>query len=415
VTVGADVFVVKKDDQRTGRETGGVVSRLLTRAMYHSRGIKVMLECGAVGRVTRLIDDDAATMTTMIPKEGERSTIPKKKMSLSDYLREEGVDEKLSLVLMAAADASSKVAAELRRLPLVSDEVVGEGDTINVQGEEQKVMDVRANELFLRALMPCVASMVSEEEEDTVVGYDHGYDDADDGGGGARYAVAFDPLDGSSNLDAAGPTGSIFGVYRHDDDDYASAFAAPPRRSLVAAGYALYSSSAQLVLSVSDHKAAGFALDPDDDDSTYRLTNPRIACPQRGRYYSLNEAREPDWPDGLRRWIHDAKRGRTPSDITHSARYARSLAADFHGTLLGGGGGWCGNPRPHLRLLYEAAPLAFIAEAAGGKGSDGTGDLLDVMPDGLHGRVCCFLGSKLDVEDLEAYGDVQQSEKRYEA
>jgi len=99
------------------------------------------------------------------------------------------------------------------------------------------------------------------------------------------------------------------------------------------------------------------------------LSRKDIKCPNHGPYYSLNEGREPDWPEGLKTWIHDAKRGKTPCGTIFSARYVCSLCADVHRTLLKGG--WAGNPRPHLRLLYEGAPLAHCAEACGGKGSDG--------------------------------------------
>lgn len=405
VTIGADVYVVKKDDQRTGRETRGEVSRLLTKSAYHPRGIKVMLTDGEVGRVTRFVRGNAA-------EEEEEAVVPrgrtddddggkKKKRSLSDYLMEEGLDEILVRVVKAAADASSQVSNELRHLSLVDDDDKeegrgGGGKNINVQGEEQKGMDVRANAIFIEKLKPFVAAMVSEEEEGVIPG--------DAAGLSAKYYIAFDPLDGSSNLDVAAPTGSIFGIYR-------TRFQSSARQSMVAAGYTVYSSATELVLAgLGGKNVASFTLDA--EDGIFRCSRPNVVCPQRGPYYSLNEAREPDWPDGLRRWIEDAKRGRTRAGINYSARYVCSLTADVHRTLLKGG--WAGNPRPHLRLLYEAAPLAFIMEAAGGAGSDGVSDLLDVKPTSLHHRVCCFLGSKLDIEDLESYGNVQQSSKRYE-
>jgi fructose-1,6-bisphosphatase I len=176
----------------------------------------------------------------------------------------------------------------------------------------------------------------------------------------------------------------------------------------VVAGYALYSSATELVISGIGDETVVFTL---DDSNAFRCSRTNITCPDRGPYYSLNEAREPDWPDGLRKWIFDAKRGETPAQMKYSARYICSLTADVHRTLLKGG--WAGNPRPHLRLLYEAAPLAFIAEKSGGLGSDGINNLLDVKPDCLHQRVCCFIGSKLDIRDLEYYGDVQQNRNTY--
>lgn len=365
-----------------------MVSRLLTKSAYHPRGIKVMLQGGAVGRVTRIPDNHRSISIT-------------EKMTLSNYLMEEVADENLARVIMAAADASALIADDLK-IPLMDDVdgLLAGGGNVNVQGEVQKSMDVRANTIFLQKMKPVVAAMVSEEEEEIIEG------DADE----SQYVIAFDPLDGSSNLDVVGPTGSIFGIFRiaAGSNDIRGPFQLPARRSMVAAGYALYSSSTELVLAGPSGAVVGFAL---DGGGTFHRTRPAIVCPERGPYYSLNEAREPDWPDGLRRWIDDAKRGRTPAGVRYSARYVCSLAADFHRTLLKGG--WAGNPRPHLRLLYEAAPLAFVAEKAGGTGSDGVDDLLNVVPNGLHDRVCCFLGSKLDVRDLVGYGDVQQMSKQY--
>lgn len=402
------MYVVKKEDQRTGKLTKGIVSRHLTKSAYHPRGIKVMLRGLIVGRVARFADNDAiggstadTVDTSTAGSKGRNNSSFKKTISLPDYLREEKVDKKLSLLVKAAASASIRVAKDLRQLPLLdcNAELI-EGGNINVQGEEQKAMDVRANEIFMQQLKPVAASIVSEEEESIVAG------DA------AQYAIAFDPLDGSSNLDVSAPTGSIFGIYNYQaSDDGGQPFESPARQSLVAAGYTVYSSSTELVLAgLGSGGVVGFTLD--DEDNTFRCSRRNMVCPERGPYYSLNEAREPDWPDGLRRWINDAKLGETPSGTRYSSRYVCSLAADVHRTIIKGG--WAGNPRPHLRLLYEAAPLAFIMEAAGGAGSDGISNLLDIKPEGLHDRVCCFLGSKLDIKDLEKYGDVQQRSKTYE-
>jgi fructose-1,6-bisphosphatase I len=184
-------------------------------------------------------------------------------------------------------------------------------------------------------------------------------------------------------------------------------------RSLVAAGYALYSASTELILAIrtkGDTAILGFAL----KEGTFYLSRTSISCPPWGPFYSLNEAREPDWPMGLRRWVQDAKNGRLhhSGGTKYSSRYVCSLCADVHRTLLKGG--WAGNPRPHLRLLYEAAPMAFLCQAAGGKGSDGTGNILDIVPETLHQRICVFLGSMEDINSIESYGDVQQGSKKYD-
>ena len=210
---------------------------------------------------------------------------------------------------------------------------------------------------------------------------------------------------------------TIFGIAPYQPNDPFTSTG----RSLVAAGYAVYSSSIELVISLGpsgSDGAAGFTLDPSlvhsgnhSATECFRLSRPNLSCPTQGSTYSLNEGREPDWPGGLRQWIHDAKRGNTPSGTVYSSRYICSLCADVHRTILTGG--WAGNPRPHLRLLYEAAPMAHVAQACGGRGSDGNGNLLDVVPEGLHGRTCVLLGSEGDILELESYGDIQQSSKTY--
>ncbi len=215
---------------------------------------------------------------------------------------------------------------------------------------------------------------------------------------------------------------TIFGISPHNPN---KPFASKGR-SLIAAGYAIYSSSVEFILSLGPSGSggcAGFTLDPTllyefekDQNSNiadcFILSRPNMKCPPSGPYYSLNDGREPDWPDGLRKWIYDAKRGQTPSKTTFSSRYVCSLVADVHRTLIKGG--WAGNPRPHLRLLYEAAPLAHVVEASGGKGSDGVNNLLDLVPTSLHDRTCVFLGSLNDIQELESYGDVQQGVKKYD-
>jgi fructose-1,6-bisphosphatase I len=357
----------------------------------------------------------------------------------------------LNGIVLAVADSCVEISKELRRLPfLLADqdndldhmdelnatlptEVTSESSNINVQGEIQKPMDIIANEMFLKNVRPLVATMISEEEESVIVG---NLMSPKTSSFSPSFHVAFDPLDGSNNLDVNMPTGSIFGIYmerrqetkqQHEDDgsysndttpiDTKSGFwlGSPTRSTLVAAGYAVYSSSTEMILSFGDNVVGFTLLDDDEGDGVeiFRLTRPSIVCPDRGPYYSLNEAREPDWPVGLQRWVYDAKRGLTPYKRTYSSRYVCSLCADFHRTLLQGG--WAGNPRPHLRLLYEAAPLAFVVEAAGGRGSDGENNLLDICPKGLHARTCVFLGGKADIEDLESYGDIQQGGKQYSA
>jgi len=335
------------------------------------------------------------------------------RINLKRYLETQDLDSELSEVIECVAKSCSDVSKILSRLSIIEtalDETNLEEkrQTWNIHGENQKPMDVLANKIFIDNLDGSVAAIASEEEDDII------YSSSKI----KRYEIAFDPLDGSSNLDVNIPTGSIFGVSLHTPEKPFSSNG----RALVAAGYILYSSSTEFVLSIGlsgSQSAAIFALDPlldkNDFDATERfiLTRSNLTCPTNGPYYSLNEAREPDWPSGLRRWISDAKRGKTKSKIIYSSRYVCSLCADVHRTLLKGG--WAGNPRPHLRLLYEAAPLAYVAEAFGGKGSDGNMNILDIVPLSYHDRIPVFIGSKGDIEELEYYGDVQQNATSYKS
>lgn len=357
-------------------------------------------------------------------------------ITLPQYLHDHGVDHSLHVIICQAAKACLEVSQELAKFPISSlqspERIEDEnlvGGNINIQGEEQQPMDVVANEIFIKSLKDHAAALASEEEEEIIKGNDQNPPTTI----GSSYEIAFDPLDGSSNLDVQIATGSIFGISPHNPSNPFSS----PGRSLVAAGYSVYSSSLEFVISLSSSAmtgsqndgsswespkqavACGFTLDPRllspnkdvNEAECFILTKPNMRCPSQGNFYSLNDGREPDWPEGLQNWIRDAKRGKTPSGRTYSSRYVCSLCADVHRTFIKGG--WAGNPRPHLRLLYEAAPLAHIAEACGGRGSDGVQNLLDIKPEGLHSRTCVFIGSIEDVQELESYGDVQQTAKTY--
>ena len=285
ILIGEDVYIVQKKGQRTGQESKGTVSRVLTNAAYHPRGIKVMLAGGEVGRVTRFsggaanVDGAAAAIST-----GENNIL--KKISLADYLRGEGVDGNLSRIVKAAADASSRVANDLRKLSLLDG--MEEGGNVNVQGEEQKGMNVRANTIFLQQLKPVVAAIWSQKKKKAIAGDASSVNET-------SYAIAFDPLDGSSNLDIAAPTGSIFDIFCHSDSG--SPFGSPARQSMVAAGYTVYSSATELVIAGLGENVVGFTLDM--EDGIFRCSRPNIVCPERGPYYSLNEAQEPDCDNGL--------------------------------------------------------------------------------------------------------------------
>ena len=297
-------------------------------------------------------------------------------------------------VVGALAQAAKELAAEIAadRLPR-GGPGGAEGGGGNATGGAQTALDVRSNEVVRDALERCagVQALASEEEQKARAC------------SGSGLAVVFDPLDGSRNVGVAIPTGTIFGAYAAVPGADPGAAVLRPGRELLLAGYALYSCSCLLVLALPGSGVHGFTLDAASGEF---LHTHEITIPDRGQIYSLNDAREPDWPEGLRRYIHDVRAGRGQSGKQYSARYVCSLVADFHRTLLQGG--WAGNPRAHLRLVYEANPVAFLAEEAGGSGSTGVGRILDLEPRELHQRTPLFAGSADDIAELESYRDVQQ-------
>ncbi|XP_058733277.1 fructose-1,6-bisphosphatase, chloroplastic-like isoform X2 [Vicia villosa] len=264
-----------------------------------------------------------------------------------------------------------------------------------------KPLDIISNEIILSSLTKSgkVAVMASEESDlPTWI--------SDDG----PYVVVTDPLDGSRNIDASIPTGTIFGIYKRLEEldnlpteEKALLNSLQSGNRLIASGYVLYSSATILCITFGSGTHA-FTLDRSTGD--FILTNPNIKIPPRGQIYSVNDARYFDWPEGLRKYIDTVRQGKGRYPKKYSARYICSLVADLHRTLLYGGVAM--NPRDHLRLVYEANPLSFLVEQAGGRGSDGKSRILSLQPVKLHQRLPLFLGSLEDMEELESYGDVQQ-------
>lgn len=264
-----------------------------------------------------------------------------------------------------------------------------------------KPLDIVSNEIILSSLRNSgKVSVMASEEDDAPVWIN------DDG----PYVVVLDPLDGSRNIDASIPTGTIFGIYNRlveldplPVEEKAQLNSLQSGSRLVAAGYVLYSSATILCTTFGSGTHA-FTLDHSTGD--FILTHPSIKIPSRGQIYSVNDARYFDWPEGLRKYIDTVRQGKGKYPKKYSARYICSLVADFHRTMLYGGVAM--NPRDHLRLVYEANPLSFLAEQAGGKGSDGKSRILSIQPVKLHQRLPLFLGSTEDIDELESYGDVQQ-------
>ncbi|RWW32773.1 hypothetical protein BHE74_00028145 [Ensete ventricosum] len=235
--------------------------------------------------------------------------------------------------------------------------------------------------------------MASEEDDVPVWITDHG-----------PFVIVVDPLDGSRNIDVSIPTGTIFGVYNRlaeldhlPVEEKAQLNSLQSGKRLVAAGYVLYSSATIFCIGFGSGTHA-FTLDHSTGE--FVLTHPSI------QIYSVNDARYFDWPDGLRRYIDTVRQGKGQFPKKYSARYICSLVADFHRTLIYGG--VVMNPRDHLRLVYEANPLSFLVEHAGGRGSDGKIRILSIQPVELHQRLPLFLGSIEDMHELESYDSIQQ-------
>ena len=298
----------------------------------------------------------------------------------------------LSNLLYDIALAAKIIAASIRRAGLVN--ILGSAGNTNVQGEEQQKLDVFANETMTNALNHTgrVCVMASEEDE-MIIPVPDQYPPG-------KYAVLYDPLDGSSNIDVNGAVGTIFSVYRRVSSEGKGSLAdvLQPGCKQVAAGYVIYGSSTMLIYSTGQG-VAGFTLDPSIGE--FLLSHGKIVTPRVGKYYSVNESNFARWTKGTQ-WAVRGFHGDRPWEIPgKNSRYIGSLVADFHRNLLAGGifmyPADTKNPKGKLRLLYEASPMAFIAEQAGGSATDGTRRILDIVPADLHERTPLVIGSREDV------------------
>ncbi|MDP2236828.1 MAG: class 1 fructose-bisphosphatase [Bacteroidales bacterium] len=278
-------------------------------------------------------------------------------------------------------------------------EVLGYEGTTNVQGESQKKLDVIANNEFIKALRngkQC-AAIVSEENDEVVV-FDEKITE------NAKYIVAIDPLDGSSNIEVNVPIGTIFAVYKRKSlgktittEDVLQA-----GTELVCGGYIIYGSSTMLVYTTGDG-VNGFTYDP--TCGLFILSHENMKIKDDGNIYSINEANYIYFPEGVKRYIKHCQEDDPETRRPYTTRYIGSLISDFHRNLLRGGiyiyPGTKKNPAGKLRLLYECVPVAFIAEQAGAKASDGYRRILDIQPEHIHQRSPLFIGSKSMVEEAE--------------
>ena len=303
----------------------------------------------------------------------------------------------LTNLLYDMALAGKIISSYVRRAGL--SDVIGTAGATNVQGEEQQRLDVLANEVIQEVVVKAgrVCIVASEENEDPVP------TPADRNPG--KYVLLYDPLDGSSNIDVNASIGTIFSIHKRvtpEGKPGTLADCLQSGRNQVAAGYIIYGSSTVMVYSAGNGVHA-FTLDPRIGE--FLLSHENFQTPSTGAFYSINESHFDKWSEGYREVVREFKGRKGPSKWNKNARYIGTLVADFHRNLLKGGvfmyPGDPKNPDGKLRLLYECAPMAFIAEAAGGRASNGSTPILDIMPTKLHQRAPLLIGSRDDVAFVE--------------
>jgi fructose-1,6-bisphosphatase I len=332
------------------------------------------------------------------------TAIKRKFTTLGQFIIERQADfpyakGELSRLLRDIGIAAKIVNREVNKAGLV--DILGEMGTSNVQGEEQKKLDVFADEQFISALTSggeCCAVASEENEELVAINGEISKN--------ARYIVCIDPLDGSSNIDVNVSIGTIFSIYRRlslsgpiTKEDFL-------QRGVeqVAAGYVIYGSSTMLVYTTG-RGVNGFTLDPSIGE--FCLSHPDMKIPVNGNIYSINEGNYVHFPEGVKQYIKFCQVEDATTKRPYSSRYIGSLVADFHRNLLKGGiyiyPATAKSPKGKLRLLYECNPLAWIVEQAGGKASDGFHRIMELQPTSLHQRTPFFIGSSEMVTMVEGY------------
>lgn len=299
-----------------------------------------------------------------------------------------------SWLLSGITLATKMIQAKIRSAGLL--DVLGSAEQTNVQGETQQKLDVYANQALLHCLgvRESVAVLVSEENEEPVV-----FHRAPESG---KYVIFFDPLDGSSNIDVNVSVGTIFSIFRRAKplgNDIRTAVLEPGWKQ-IAAGYVVYGSSTILVYTAGKG-VFGFTLDP--NIGAYVLSHDNLRMPQQGHFYSVNEAQAAHFPGAYQCYLGKLRDGYLGRE--YGSRYVGSLVADFHRTMLKGGvflyPPTHAHPSGKLRLLYEANPLAFIAEQAGGMATTGAQRVLDIEPHDIHERTPLVVGSAVEVSEFQ--------------
>ena len=304
----------------------------------------------------------------------------------------------LSSLLNSIRLAAKVVNHEVNKAGLV--DIIGAAGDRNIQGEDQQKLDVYANDIFIQTLTRRnIVCGIASEEEDSFISIN-----SINGNYQNKYVVLIDPLDGSSNIDVNVSVGTIFSIYRRvtpignpvQIEDFLQ-----KGSEQVAAGYVVYGTSTMIVYTTG-YGVNGFTLNP--AIGTFYLSHPKMEFPEDGTMYSVNEGNYMDFPLGVKKYI---KYCQEEEDRPYTSRYIGSLVSDFHRNMIKGGiymyPKGSRNPNGKLRLLYECNPMAFIAEQANGKSSDGYIRTMDVDPTELHQRVPFICGSKNMVNELEAF------------
>lgn len=313
----------------------------------------------------------------------------------------------LSRLLSHFGIAAKIVNKKVNKAGLV--DILGEAGEVNVQGEDQKKLDVFADEAFISALQASgeICGLVSEENQEIITFDDNLSKDA-------KYILLMDPLDGSSNIDVNVSIGTIFSIYRRISP---RGHTAQPEdflqkgSQMVAAGYVVYGSSTMLVYTTGKG-VNGFTLDPSIGE--FCLSHPNMEIPTHGNIYSINEGHYIKFPAGVKRYIKYCQEEDPETNRPYTSRYIGSLVSDFHRNLIKGGiflyPQSAANPNGKLRLAYECAPMAFVVEQAGGRASNGQDRILDLTPESLHQRTPFYVGSLQMVERLEEF--ISEEEKK---
>ncbi len=291
----------------------------------------------------------------------------------------------LTQALMSIEAATKIIASQVRKAGLAG--ILGKAGKTNVQGEEVQKLDELSNEIMIDFLSDSgqFYALASEELDEPIY---------PEKGKSGKYVIAFDPLDGSSNIDVNVSIGTIFSIHKKIGEGEENFLQEGYKQ--VAAGYVIYGSSTMFVFSTGNG-VNGFTLDP--SVGMFLLSHPSMKLPEKGKIYSINEANTKKWIDeGLKGYIEALK------EEGYTTRYIGSMVADVHRTLIKGGMfGYPAdkkNKNGKLRLLYEASPMAFLIHQAGGMATTGKEDILSVKPENIHQRVPVFLGSKKEIQQL---------------